>query len=221
MSPTTTDTVEKVTAFVTRPTGQGDELLLFQHPSAGIQLPAGTVEQDEAPAAAALREAQEETGLAGFASQRHLTSAADPLPAGAVVVTGAAPVYERPDLSSAAWAKLRRGIVVKVLRRQPGFAQINVETWNSLDNPQYVTFGLTGWVAEEAVTEQRIRHFFHFTFAHPTPPRWVTHTDHHDFTLFWAPLTELPELVAPQQAWLHHLTPVFPQLRIYNTGDEQ
>ncbi len=38
---------EKVTAFVTRMSPRGMEVLLFQHPSAGIQVPAGTVEADE------------------------------------------------------------------------------------------------------------------------------------------------------------------------------
>lgn len=45
-------------------------LLVFRHvdqPIAGIQVPAGTIEPGEAPAAAALREAREETGLAGLA----------------------------------------------------------------------------------------------------------------------------------------------------------
>ena len=39
---------EKVTAFVTQEAPQGVELLLFEHPHAGIQLPAGTVELGEA-----------------------------------------------------------------------------------------------------------------------------------------------------------------------------
>ena len=37
--------------------------LVIDAPEAGIQVPAGTVEADETPAAAALREAREETGL--------------------------------------------------------------------------------------------------------------------------------------------------------------
>ena len=44
-------------------------LLVFEHPDhpdAGIQVPAGTVEPGEDPADAVLREAREETGLAGL-----------------------------------------------------------------------------------------------------------------------------------------------------------
>lgn len=53
---------EKVVAYVTN----RGRLLVFrhtQHPEAGIQVPAGSLRPGEDPAAAALREAQEETGL--------------------------------------------------------------------------------------------------------------------------------------------------------------
>lgn len=49
---------------------QGDRLLVFRHvdfPEAGIQVPGGTIEPGEAPEAAALREAEEETGLRDLA----------------------------------------------------------------------------------------------------------------------------------------------------------
>jgi 8-oxo-dGTP diphosphatase len=53
----------KAFAYITH----GDRLLVFRHPSvpdAGIQVPAGTIEADESPAEAVMREAHEETGLA-------------------------------------------------------------------------------------------------------------------------------------------------------------
>ena len=56
------NTVKKVVAYITR----GDGLLVFTHrdiPEAGVQVPAGTVEMDETPGAAVLREVHEETGL--------------------------------------------------------------------------------------------------------------------------------------------------------------
>jgi 8-oxo-dGTP pyrophosphatase MutT (NUDIX family) len=59
----------KAFAYVTHRDAAGDRLLVFSHPhapAAGIQVPAGTVDPGETPAAAVLREAREETGLAGL-----------------------------------------------------------------------------------------------------------------------------------------------------------
>ena len=52
----------KVLAYVTR----GEELLVFRHrdfPDAGLQVPAGAIEEGEDPQDAALREVREESGL--------------------------------------------------------------------------------------------------------------------------------------------------------------
>ena len=56
---------QKVFAYITH----GHRLLVFRHadfPKAGIQVPAGTVQPDEHPDAAVLREVYEETGLSDF-----------------------------------------------------------------------------------------------------------------------------------------------------------
>ena len=58
--------VRKVIAYITREHEGRTQLLVFTHPhspEAGLQVPAGTVEQGEEPEAAVLREAVEETGL--------------------------------------------------------------------------------------------------------------------------------------------------------------
>jgi 8-oxo-dGTP diphosphatase len=60
--------VPKAFAYITR----GTELLVFAYvdmPEAGIQVPAGTIEPDEPPERAVLREAIEETGL----TENHLS----------------------------------------------------------------------------------------------------------------------------------------------------
>jgi 8-oxo-dGTP pyrophosphatase MutT (NUDIX family) len=66
--------VEKALAYVT----QRDRILLFRHPESpatGIQVPAGTIRPGESPQDAALREAEEETGLRGLRVQRYLGEA--------------------------------------------------------------------------------------------------------------------------------------------------
>lgn len=53
------------------------ELLVFRHrdhPSAGVQVPAGTLHPDEPPSIGALRETEEETGRSGFRIARALGS---------------------------------------------------------------------------------------------------------------------------------------------------
>src|SRR5947199_2524910 len=55
-------TIRKAFAYITH----RNRLLIFSHPlepSAGLQVPAGTMLDGEAPEAAVLREAKEETGL--------------------------------------------------------------------------------------------------------------------------------------------------------------
>lgn len=51
--------IRKVTVFAMA----GSKVLVFDHPSAGTQFPAGTVDPDETSEAAAIRELSEETGL--------------------------------------------------------------------------------------------------------------------------------------------------------------
>ena len=62
---------QKVACYIT----QGDRLLVFDHtqfPEAGTQVPAGSLEPGEDPAAGALREAQEESGLQNLVIHSYL-----------------------------------------------------------------------------------------------------------------------------------------------------
>lgn len=59
--------VEKVLAYIVRKRGGAAELLVHTHcdfPEAGIQVPAGTIDDGESPEQALLREIAEESGLA-------------------------------------------------------------------------------------------------------------------------------------------------------------
>ncbi len=52
--------------------GSEAEILAFRHPLAGLQLVKGTIEPDESPDDAALRELAEESGLVGAVVASHL-----------------------------------------------------------------------------------------------------------------------------------------------------
>jgi hypothetical protein len=64
---------------------------------------------------------------------------------------------------------------------------------------------ITGWVPDEVLADTRRRHFFHLEFEGETATQWTVRTDNHCFTLFWAPLSALPQIISPQDEWLAFL----------------
>jgi 8-oxo-dGTP pyrophosphatase MutT (NUDIX family) len=54
--------VDKYICFITRTIDQQTQLMLFNHPHVGVQIPAGAVEPGEDIEAAARREAAKESG---------------------------------------------------------------------------------------------------------------------------------------------------------------
>jgi 8-oxo-dGTP pyrophosphatase MutT (NUDIX family) len=200
--------IEKVTAFVTRTANGRRELLLFQHPYAGTQIPAGTVEPGEAPEAAAIREAQEETGLRNVAIDQYLGVHEVVLPDTQRMIVQPTGVYARPDHMSFNWIRLGRGLTVTVERTNGDFSQISYQEWDRQADPSYVSCQIIGWVPSDVLTQSHRRHFFTLTTTDATPDRWE-HTAEQvlRFTLFWAPLHALPELRSSQASWLRMLLP--------------
>jgi 8-oxo-dGTP pyrophosphatase MutT (NUDIX family) len=207
-------TIHKVTALITCRWAKEDYLLVFQHPFAGIQIPAGTVEAGEDIVVAARREAWEETGLTELGEGVYLGQKEEALPTGKALIAVTSVAYSRPDSTSFNWATIRNGIAVQVEREESGFTQVTYEEWDRMDDPQYITFRITGWVPSHVLCQRPQRHFFHFeTPADPTK-RWEISTDHHRFQLFWASLSALPQIVYTQAGWVSMLRPRFPNLLI-------
>jgi 8-oxo-dGTP pyrophosphatase MutT (NUDIX family) len=196
--------IEKVTAFVTRPAEEGLELLLLEHPFAGIQIPAGTVE-DETPEETVLREVAEETGIDSATIRRYLGTDEGALPEGQRIITAPTQVYARPDATSFDWAHLRKGIQVAVSRRADGFSQITYEEPDRVPEPRFITMSITGWVPDGVLADAVRRHFYQLEYCGPSQGRWTTFSDNHTFTLFWASLPDLPEIIPPQDEWLAFL----------------
>lgn len=208
--------LEKVVAFITRTGSSGQELLLFRHPYAGIQIPAGTVEEGEMPEQAALREACEETGLCNLDIIHYIGHRDERWPEDVAAIQHRTTVYARPDTGSFDWAILPRGIQVKIERREPGFAQVTYEEWDQAPAGKhaisYVTYRITGWVPDRMLATGQRRHFFHLAVAVPDlrensgyQDLWQVTTDSHRFELFWAPWPDLPTIVEPQSQWLGYV----------------
>lgn len=197
--------LEKVTAFIIR---DQRDLLLFEHPYAGIQIPAGTVEPGEDHADAARREAHEESGLSPdtFAAVTYLGVRPAPPQYGHAFLTERVTVYAHPDPTSFDWAMIPRASMVRREgREQDGYTHVSYLEVDRNADPPIVDYQITGWVLSAALTNKRVRHFYRITMNDPTPDRWTVHTDSHDFTLFWAPLDHLPDIIFPQSTWLEVL----------------
>jgi 8-oxo-dGTP pyrophosphatase MutT (NUDIX family) len=197
--------VHKITCFITRQGEKGRELLLFKHPYAGIQIPAGTANPGEPPELSARREAMEETGLEDLALVSLLGEQEEPVLPGQRLIALPSQVYSRPMPGSFDWVHLPIGTPVSILRNEAGFTQVRYEEPDHFPSPEYTTYQIIGWVPDEALTDQRIRHFYLFEAHGATPRKWSVATDNHTFKLFWATFSKLPDIVPPQNEWLKWL----------------
>ena len=195
-------TVEKVAAFITRDpdyvsdpaSSRERQLLVFRHPNprAGIQLPAGTVEPRESLRDAVLREAAEETGLAG------LTIVGDPIRAPLeladdewylVLHAGGRQLLEDLDLERP---------VVRIRRTDPERPDRLL-----LAGSRWTGDPIEWWAAPSLVTRDVRRWLFHLAAPPHTPDRWQHTFDTPDpWHFYWLPATADPPLVGIQSTWL-------------------
>jgi 8-oxo-dGTP pyrophosphatase MutT (NUDIX family) len=205
--------IEKVTAFITRKINSGHQLLLLEHPYAGIQIPAGTVEPSESPEEAVLREAFEETGLTISSLPVPLGCQVTRLPPEEAVILAPATVYARPDATSFDWIEIRSAVQVKLLRKVTGFTQISYIEHDQVPDPNYISMQITGWVLDKYLVQVRKRHFFHLKYQGPAKIRWTVSSDQHIFNLFWASWENLPGIIPPQDGWLAYIRKFFEEER--------
>lgn len=198
----------KVTALITRQAVVGPELLVFQHPAAGVQLPAGTVEMGESLEVAVKREVAEETGLTDVYIAQYLGVQAITLPADRRMVLQLAKLLDAPSFeASSVDFTLTRGSTIRVLgetkdEARGRYVHVYYEEVDINQTPPQTALSVSGWLRSSVLTRQVERHFFHLKTEASTPVTWPINTDNHTFHLFWTPLTPRPRLVFSQQAWL-------------------
>jgi 8-oxo-dGTP pyrophosphatase MutT (NUDIX family) len=191
--------VRKATAFITRDTSKGREVLVFEHPQAGIQLPAGTVEDGETFEEGALREAYEETGVKNLSIVQPLGIIEDDFTGETRRMLIDAPLLEAPN-SAPTEHIFERGLYVSVGETRDGYTFVKAHA--KLD-PYYPFPGISGWVASEAIQPHHsIRHLFQLQTPDALPDAWEHLAEgKYDFRFFWVNANDNPNLVNLQQSW--------------------
>jgi 8-oxo-dGTP pyrophosphatase MutT (NUDIX family) len=200
--------VHKVTAFITREHAVGRQrqlqLLLFQHPQAGVQLPAGTVEAGEDWQTAVLREASEETGLTQLTIHRYLGKIENELAAGEAVLNQDSHIFSQPDETSLPFAPLfSRGMTFAVGTQVGPFHHTIYTEYDQLPHPTQIRLYIDGWLPSERLSWRKTRHYVHLHCHEETAVRWTLPGDRsHIFAPFWANLQPKPVVIKPQNRWL-------------------
>ncbi len=198
--------VQKVTAFIVRENNGVKELLVFKHPTAGIQIPAGTVEADENIETAVKREAYEETGLRFVEVESYLGCFENELKNNQRIIAETTQVYIEPDLTAIPYKrKLPKGLTVDYLSTQRDFTHISYIEYefNKFHKPICIESNIMGWVPNENISAQKKRHFFHLSTQEKTADAWELKSDQgHIFKPYWTPLSPKPNIIPPQDKWL-------------------
>jgi len=196
--------VQKVTAFVVQTRGGREHLLLFRHPQAGIQFPAGTVEEGESVSVAAVREAGEETGLKYLTVRRHLGHIENELKPGEAILATTTHLYADKACSEPSTRKpLARGVTVELVSTDGGVCSISYSEYDLNGAVATLINQVAGWVPQERVATVKERYFVLVDAADVTNNEWEVPSDHgHVFRPFWVPLGSIPDIVEAQRPWL-------------------
>lgn len=192
--------IEEVTAFIVRRSGSHYQMLLLNHPPGGYQIPAGTVQEGETAADAAMRQAYHIAGLSQLTIHTYLGSAQNWLPPERRLVTSQAEVYDSAAEGAGVQAHLSPGTVVQVLGSSKKRVRV-VYAGGGTDAVPYQE----GWVDEDMLTDSRRRSFFRLACGPCAADEWTAQVDGESLSASWAPLSELPPLPYDQAEWLSFL----------------
>jgi len=200
------EVVQKVTAFIVRERSGVRELLVFKHPTAGVQIPAGTVEEGEDIETAVKRETYEETGLQLVEIENYLGCFENELEKNQRIIAGTTQVYIEPNLTAIPYKrKLPKGLTVDYLSTQEDFTHISyiAYEYDEFHKPIRIDTNITGWIPNENLSAQKKRHFFLMSTQEETENAWELKSDQgHIFKPYWTPLSPKPQIISPQDKWL-------------------
>lgn len=196
--------IEKVACFALRRRAAGSELLVIRHPTAGTQLPAGTVELGESGEAAALREFHEETGRQA-ARAWIIGTVEHRVPPPNAVLNGTPKVVDRIACAgSADHLRLRRGLPIRVVAHDGGRAHVIYEELDYNVFPPRVLTSVSGWVDDTFISRRVVRYLCRVETVDGADRTWSFESDGQSWRLEWAPTQGLT-LFGDQQTWLEQV----------------
>lgn len=199
--------IEKVAAFVVRKKNDLPQLLVFSHPSAGIQIPSGTVEENEGLESALFREVKEETGLTKWKLVRKLGETLHFTDQNEAFLTQTLRCYSWPAQAAKRNGPLcTRGLLMQTLERKVGFTHVRYAEYDYHQDPPLLLSELEGWLPSDALTREIRRHFFLLKVEDQTPEYWKIESDQGNvFRCYWVDANAIPELMGEQSEWLQQL----------------
>jgi 8-oxo-dGTP pyrophosphatase MutT (NUDIX family) len=199
--------IEKISAFILRSRNNKPEILIFEHPKAGLQLPAGTVELNEKPEEALFREVEEETGLKKIEIVKKIGEEHNFTSADEAYLLQTMRCFGWPAQSAQRKGPLfTRGMPFQVFERKVGFTHVLHVEYDLNKVPPEELEQIDGWLPSEMLTQEIRRYFYIVRVNEETAPSWSQLSDRgYTFKLKWIRLDPKPSLVAPQVGWLDHL----------------
>lgn len=199
--------IEKITAFIVRKKNEIPQILVFSHPSAGIQIPAGTVDENEGLETALFREIKEETRLTKVKLIRKLGETLQFTAQNEAFLTQTLRCYSWPAQAAKRNGPLcTRGILMQTLERKVGFTHVKYTEYDLNQDPPVLLSELEGWLPADALTREIRRHFYLLKVEEDTPEYWKVESDRGNvFQCYWVDVNAVPDLIGEQAEWLQQL----------------
>jgi len=178
------------------------EILVFRHEDASIQMPAGTVEENEEITDGAIREMYEETGIVKDEIEDIdlLEIKYNELLENEVIIEKESNIYSRPREDSINWVKIRKGITVNRIKEESGYSLIEYREWNNEIEKDYYTYEICGWIKNDNISKEKIRNFVVINVK-TERETWNTFSDYHTFKHYFIKVEKIPKLITNQEKW--------------------
>lgn len=171
-------------------------LLVFDHPLAGTQLPAGSVEEGEEPIEAARREVFEETRIQVTGGEIVGTSTERLVGHGVLLC----------NVTDARGQTIAKGHKVLIVSRSDFSIVIREEIYDFSFTPPKLKQQTQIETDIDNISFTIVRSFVRFTVnSVMTTQRWSHDADGNIFEVYWTDLADPVELIGPQNSWLRFI----------------